>query len=87
MKDVNLSFFDNLIKFGGFAEPYLKDSEKFHIIWSNQRFDQLFRDDINAVEDINNTDTLELLAILLREQIKSKIKLYLYLCHNSLFRL
>ena len=61
--------FDNLIKFGGFAEPYLKDSEKFHIIWSNQRFDQLFRDDINAVEDINNTDTLELLAILLREQI------------------
>jgi len=63
--------FDNLMKFGGFAEPYFKNSEKFHTIWSKQRFEQLVREDINNIEDIHNIDTLELLAMLLKDQICS----------------
>lgn len=71
LKNIHQEEFDNLIKFGGFAEPYFKNSEKFHIIWSNQRFEQLFREDVRNIEDINNINGLELLAILLKAQICS----------------
>ncbi|NRB11231.1 MAG: ATP-binding protein [Rickettsiaceae bacterium] len=67
-KKLDKDIFDNLLKFGGFAEPYLKSNERFYNLWSRQRFEQLFKEDIRNVEDISNMYGLELLATTLINQ-------------------
>lgn len=68
-KNIRKDEFDALINFGGFAEVYLKCTTRFHRIWSKQRFEQLFREDVRNTEDINNIYTLELLATIINEQV------------------
>ncbi|ABE04738.1 ATPase [Rickettsia bellii] len=68
-KNIRKDEFDALINFGGFAEVYLKGTTRFHRIWSKQRFEQLFREDVRNTEDINNIYTLELLATIINEQV------------------
>lgn len=72
-KNITIDEFEALINFGGFAESYLKATAKFHRIWSNQRFEQLFREDVRNTEDINNIYALELLASIINEQAGSLI--------------
>ncbi|KJW03358.1 hypothetical protein REIP_1390 [Rickettsia endosymbiont of Ixodes pacificus] len=72
-KNITIDEFEALINFGGFAESYLKATAKFHRIWSNQRFEQLFREDVRNTEDINNIYALELLATVINEQAGSLI--------------
>ncbi|WP_233418912.1 ATP-binding protein [Rickettsia tamurae] len=67
-KNITIDEFEALINFGGFAESYLKATAKFYRIWSNQRFEQLFREDVRNTEDINNIYALELLATVINEQ-------------------
>lgn len=67
-KDIGREAFEQLLKFGGFAEPFLKANQRFHNIWSRQRFEQLFREDIRNIEDISNIYALELVASMLKEQ-------------------
>lgn len=67
-ENISRDKFEQLLHFGGFVEPFLKSSERFHRIWSNQRFEQFFREDIRNIEDINNIYSLELLASILKEQ-------------------
>ncbi|HJD56384.1 MAG TPA: ATP-binding protein [Rickettsia endosymbiont of Pyrocoelia pectoralis] len=70
-KNITKEEFEALINLGGFAEPYLKANTKFHKIWSTQRFEQLFREDVRNTEDINNINALELLAVIINEQAGS----------------
>lgn len=67
-KNITRVEFETLLNFGGFAEPYLKSTIKFHRIWSRQRFEQLFREDVRNIEDINNIYALELLATIINQQ-------------------
>jgi predicted AAA+ superfamily ATPase len=67
-KNISSVEFEALIEFGGFAEPYLKGNPRFHKIWSKQRFEQLFREDVRNSENINDISMLELLAFMIREQ-------------------
>ncbi|MCC8370805.1 MAG: AAA family ATPase [Rickettsia endosymbiont of Stiretrus anchorago] len=68
-KNIRKDEFDALINFGGFAEVYLKGTTRFYRIWSKQRFEQLFREDVRNTEDINNIYNLELLATIINEQV------------------
>lgn len=60
--------FDWLFNFGGFPEPFTRNNETFHRRWSKLRSEQLFREDINVVEDIKNIHLLEALAHILQEE-------------------
>lgn len=68
-KELNIDAYQALIEFSGFAECYLKSDKRFYNIWSKQRFEQLFREDVRNIEDINNLYSLELLATVLVEQV------------------
>ncbi|WP_103897579.1 ATP-binding protein [Rickettsia fournieri] len=72
-QNITIDEFKALINFGGFAESYLKATAKFHRIWSNQRFKQLFREDVRNTEDINNIYALSLLTSIINEQAGSLI--------------
>jgi predicted AAA+ superfamily ATPase len=64
----NNNEYELLYKFGGYPDPFLKQTEEFHLMWQNLRFQQLFREDIRDVEDIKLIGQLELLAHILQQQ-------------------
>ena len=65
---VDAELVSNLLRFGGFPEPYLRQDQRFYVRWQNMRFQQLVNEDIRSIEAIQNLSSLELLATLLRYQ-------------------
>lgn len=59
---------DNLMEFGGFPEPYLKQDKRFSNRWKKLRYDQLFKEDMRDLSRIQDIGQLEVLAELLRGQ-------------------
>jgi len=57
---------DQLYKYGGFPEPFIKGTRRFHTRWKRLRFQQLFNEDIRTIADMRNISQLELMAELLR---------------------
>lgn len=72
-RSVDEEAFQSLFNFGGFPEPFAKANNNFHARWSKLRFEQLFREDINVVEDIKNIYLLETLAYILQEEATSQL--------------
>ena len=70
---IDEELFQALFHFGGFPEPLAKNNNNFHIRWSRLRLQQLFREDINVVEDIKNIQLLETLAYILQEETTSQL--------------
>ena len=60
--------FSNLYKYGGFPDLYLNHSDQFSNLWHETRFKQLFRDDIRSLANLQEIYSLEMLAILIKEQ-------------------
>ncbi|MHB1949058.1 MAG: ATP-binding protein [Gammaproteobacteria bacterium] len=60
--------FQNLIKFGGFPEPFLKADNRFYLRWSRLRYQQTFHEDIRSLTEIQEMAQLEMLATLLKSQ-------------------
>ena len=60
--------FSNLYKYGGFPDLYLNHSDRFSNLWQETRFKQLFRDDIRSLTNLQEIYSLEMLAILIKEQ-------------------
>lgn len=60
--------FSNLYKYGGFPDLYLNHSDRFSNLWQETRFKQLFRDDIRSLANLQEIYSLEMLAILIKEQ-------------------
>ena len=53
--------FENLLKFGGFPEPFLKGTEKFHRRWQNNYRNLLTKEDVrdlSRIADIKGLETL-----------------------------
>lgn len=63
--------FDILLKFGGFPEPLLNQSEKTLRRWHNQRLDRLIREDIRDIENIKDLSALQILVDILPEKVGS----------------
>lgn len=60
--------FDALMRFGGFPEPFLRASERFHRRWSELRLEQLFREDLRDLTRVQDIDQLISLSRLLVAQ-------------------
>lgn len=60
--------FDALFRFGGYPEPFLKQDEIFYKRWQNLRLEQLFREDIRSLSQVQDISQMELLAYKLRHQ-------------------
>ena len=58
-----------LLNFGGFPEPFNKESERFCSQWQSLRQQQLIYEDIRSLEAIHNLSKLELLTTLLQYQV------------------
>ena len=60
--------FETLFSFGGFPEPFLKAETRFQNRWKRLRQQQLFREDIQSLTQIQDVYQLERLAELTKNQ-------------------
>jgi len=60
--------FDALLKWGGFPEPWLKRDRRFYNRWTRLRDQQLLREDVRELTQVQALGQLEMLAVLLRRQ-------------------
>lgn len=63
------------LKFGGFPEPLLKQSEKGLRRWHNQRVERLVREDIRDMENIRELSLLQVLVDILPGRVGSLLSL------------
>jgi hypothetical protein len=66
---------ENLLKWGGFPEPFFKGNEEFHHRWSIQRNELLIREDIRELTQINLLSLLEHLLLLLPQRVGSVLSI------------
>ena len=66
--ELKQDLFDSLLEFGGFPEPFLKQNKRFYNIWQNLRRQQMIKEDIRSVSQIQEISQLELLAFTLQQQ-------------------
>jgi len=64
-----------LIKFGGFPEPFLKQSERDLRRWHAQRLERLVKEDIRDLENIRDLSALQILVDLLPVKVGSLLSL------------
>lgn len=60
--------FNELLEFGGFPEPFIKQNKRFYGQWQNLRQEQMFQEDIRDIAQIQDLAQLEILAIHLQQQ-------------------
>lgn len=58
----------NLIKFGGFPEPFLRCDTRFWQRWKSLRMEQLIREDVCDLSRIQEIGQIQIFAELLKEQ-------------------
>lgn len=63
------------LKFGGFPEPLLKQSEKELRRWHNQRVERLVKEDIRDMENIRELSLLQVLVDILPAKVGSLLSL------------
>lgn len=66
--------FAALFKFGGFPEPFTKQTEKFFNRWQLLRQEQVLREDIKNGAQIHDLAHLEVLAELLKHQATKQVR-------------
>jgi len=66
---------NNLLKFGGFPEPFLRQSEKHARRWHHERLERFFREDIRDLTQIQDLGNLLLLADLLPQKVSSVLSI------------
>jgi uncharacterized protein len=66
---LNDQSWENLLKFGGFPEPFLAGDSSFYQRWQNAKAEQLFQQDLRELTHVHDIARLELLAHLLTEQV------------------
>ncbi|MDH4220887.1 MAG: ATP-binding protein [Candidatus Aminicenantes bacterium] len=62
---------DKLVSFGGFPEPYLKNSEAFAKRWRRTHVDTIIREDLLDLERVRDIKSIEILIELLRARVGS----------------
>jgi uncharacterized protein len=62
---------DNLIRFGGFPEPYLKKNETSTKRWRRTHLDTIIRQDLLDLEKVREIRSIEILTDLLRSRVGS----------------
>ncbi len=65
------SVLNSLLKFGGFPEPFLKESERFWKRWQVQRIDRLLKEEIRELVYIQDLSNLQVLVEIIPSKIGS----------------
>jgi predicted AAA+ superfamily ATPase len=71
----NQEIFLSLDKFGGFPEPFLKQSTRVLRRWHNEKIDRLFREDIRDIEQVRDIVNMQLLGDMLPDRAGSLLSL------------
>lgn len=71
----NREAFGILLKFGGFPEPLIKQSEKTLRRWHNQRTDRVIKEDIRDIENVRDLSSLQILVEILPQRVGSLLSL------------
>jgi len=66
---------DALIKFGGFPEPFLKQSERDLRRWHTQRLERLVKEDIRDLENIRDFSAMQILVDLIPSKVGALLSL------------
>jgi len=61
--------FEALLRWGGFPEPWQKRNTRFFNRWARLRDQQLFREDLRELTQVQALGQMEMLALLLRGQV------------------
>ncbi len=67
-KEINPADYEALLLNGGFPEPYLKRNKSFLNHWKRLRFEQLFREDLRDLSQVQEISQMQFLAELLQEE-------------------
>lgn len=67
--------YNNLMKFGGFPEPFLKQSEKFYNIWRQGRLEKVVREDLRDLSNIPELAKIEMLMSIMPERVASPLSI------------
>lgn len=65
---IKQSQMENLLKFGGFPDPFLKKNVRYSNKWQLLRKDQLFKEDIQELARIQDLGLMEILYKMVQEQ-------------------
>lgn len=71
----SIKIYQNLMKYSGFPEPYLKKSFKWLEIWRKSRNEKIIREDLRDLSRIPELSQIEMLCSLLPEKIGSPLSL------------
>jgi predicted AAA+ superfamily ATPase len=66
---------DALMRFGGFPEPFLRQSTRHLRRWQKERIDRFFREDVRDLENVSDLAAMQILADLLMERVASPLSL------------
>jgi hypothetical protein len=64
-----------LLRFGGFPEPFLSQSEIEWKRWHRERLTRVVKEDLVALEQVKEVSQLEVLSILLQEKVGSLLSI------------
>lgn len=64
---------DRILKFGGFPEPFRKDSSTFAARWRRGHLERIIREDLLDLERVRDVKNIELLVDLLAERVGSPV--------------
>jgi len=62
---------DGLLRFGGFPEPFIKQSDRFAKRWRRTHVDTIVRQDLLDLENVRDIKSIEILIDLLRARVGS----------------
>lgn len=72
-KNSNQNDLKNLMKFGGFPEPFFAQNENEHRIWQNDRTNKVVSEDIRDLQNVKDISILLLLAEILPSKVGSPL--------------
>lgn len=67
--------YDQLNKFSGYPDPFLKSSEDFYNLWGMERKQRLLREDVRYFIQVRELSQLEILSHLLPERVGSPLSI------------
>jgi predicted AAA+ superfamily ATPase len=69
------STLDALFKFGGFPEPFLRQSDRVLRRWQKERLERFFSEDVRDLESVRDLSAMEVLSDLIVERVGSPLSL------------
>ncbi len=66
---------DSLLKFGGFPEPFLSQTDTQWKRWQRERLTRVVKEDLVTLEQVKEVSQLEVLSILLQEKVGSLLSI------------